>query len=284
MARKRARLGEDNDPLTSTDKVLAGFEELSKSTSQEVDKSGSQKDMEASKTNKSTSRQVKKSTRQPANKSTIRASRRKKTSSSNTSKQGTQLLSKSTSQQDKNIESQEVYHSKDYDKLTSQQDEKIENQEVAEKLDIVPTSEQSNKSESQLLSNKGSQQDDKDIGNEVSDEINSKPTSQEVNKSPSQQVKNKESQELKQNQNSNDKLASQQANKLVVRKSTFQLSSKILEQLDRLHLELQLELGKVNAPYKEVIVEEAIGRLLEVAGDNRSELVEAFLERQSQRK
>ncbi|NJN12702.1 MAG: hypothetical protein HC815_34000, partial [Richelia sp. RM1_1_1] len=67
-------------------------------------------------------------------------------------------------------------------------------------------------------------------------------------------------------------------------KSTFQLSSTILEQLDRLHLELQLELGKQDAPYKEVIVEEAIAKLLEVAAENRSDLVEALLARQSQRK
>ncbi|NJN12446.1 MAG: hypothetical protein HC815_32590 [Richelia sp. RM1_1_1] len=167
MVRKRARLGEDNDPLTSTDKVLAGFEELSKSTSQEVNKSESQEveDDATNKTNKPTSQQ--------ASKSAIRQVRRKKTSPSNTSKQDTREV---------------------------------------------------------------------------------------------------------------DKLESQQVNKLVVRKSTFQLSSTILERLDRLHLELQLELGKLDAPYKEVIVEEAIAQLLEVAGENRSDLVEALLERQGQRK
>ncbi len=34
MAKKRARLTDDNDPLSSTDQVLAGFEQLSQSTGQ----------------------------------------------------------------------------------------------------------------------------------------------------------------------------------------------------------------------------------------------------------
>ena len=42
------------------------------------------------------------------------------------------------------------------------------------------------------------------------------------------------------------------------RKATFQLSNAVLERLDRSHLQLQLDLGKGNAPYKEVIVEEFI--------------------------
>ena len=219
MVRKRARLGEDNDPLTSTDKVLAGFEKLSKSTYTDADKSGSQdvEDDAANKTNNPTSQQ--------ARKSAIRQARRKKTSPSDTSKQDTQEVNFSGSQQDENIESQKV----------------------AEKQNIKSTSGQPNKS--------GSQQD-----NLVA------------------------RQEVKQNPKGSDKLASQQVNKLVVRKSTFQLSSTILEQLDRLHLELQLELGKLDAPYKEVIVEEAIAQLLEVAAENRSGLVEGLLERQSQRK
>ncbi len=219
MVRKRARLGEDNDPLTSTDKVLAGFEELSKSTSRATDKLGSQdvEDDAANKTNKSTSQQV--------NKSTIRQARRKKTLRSNPSEQDTQEVNFSGSQQDENIESQKV----------------VEKQ-------------------------------------------NSKSTSGQPNKSGSQQDNQEARQEVKQNKKESDKLASQQVNKLVVRKSTFQLSSTILEQLDRLHLELQLELGKLDAPYKEVIVEEAIAQLLEVAAENRSGLVEALLERQGQRK
>jgi hypothetical protein len=42
----------------------------------------------------------------------------------------------------------------------------------------------------------------------------------------------------------------------------FQLSEEVLKQLDRYHLQLQLELGKADAPYKEVIVEDAIAQFL----------------------
>ncbi len=53
-----------------------------------------------------------------------------------------------------------------------------------------------------------------------------------------------------------------------------------LNLLDRLHLTLQLELGKANAPYKEVIVEEALVRLLEQVNCDRSALVSVFMEKQ----
>lgn len=43
-----------------------------------------------------------------------------------------------------------------------------------------------------------------------------------------------------------------------------------MKQLDRFHLQLQLDLGKSDAPYKEVIVEFAIARLLEEADENLS--------------
>jgi hypothetical protein len=59
-----------------------------------------------------------------------------------------------------------------------------------------------------------------------------------------------------------DKLESQEVKKSTIRKSTFQLSEEVLKQLDRYHLQLQLELGKADAPYKEVIVEEAIAQFL----------------------
>jgi hypothetical protein len=89
-----------------------------------------------------------------------------------------------------------------------------------------------------------------------------------------------------------DKSASQQANnsetqpdeKSTIRKATFQLNEAVLQQLERFHLQLQLELGKVSTPYKEVIVEEAIARLLEQVNENRDELVSALQERQKIRK
>ncbi len=146
MAKRRARLNDENDPLSSTDKVLAGFEQLSQSASQPDDKLTSQQ------------------------------------------------LSKTTTQPD--------------DKLTSQQ-----------------------------LSKTTTQPD--------------------------------------------DKLTSQQVN---IRKATFQLSEAVLQQLDKFHLHLQLELGKGSAPYKEVIVEEALVRLLEQAQENPEELIAVLRLRQEKRK
>jgi len=72
----------------------------------------------------------------------------------------------------------------------------------------------------------------------------------------------------------------QQADKL--QKATFKLSRSVLEQLDTLHLQLQLELGKANAPYKEVIVEEAISQLLEQMLQDRDSHISRLQERQHQ--
>jgi hypothetical protein len=46
---------------------------------------------------------------------------------------------------------------------------------------------------------------------------------------------------------------SQQVDKSVLKKATFQIDSQILQQLDRLHLKFQMENGKAEAPYKEFI-------------------------------
>ena len=81
-----------------------------------------------------------------------------------------------------------------------------------------------------------------------------------------------------------DKSTSQQVNKPAIRKATFQLSEAVLQQLDKFHLQLQLELGKGSAPYKEVIVEEAITRLLEQAQENPEELITVLRQRQEKRK
>jgi len=79
------------------------------------------------------------------------------------------------------------------------------------------------------------------------------------------------------------KPTSQSFEKPKLRKSTFQLGETVLHQLDQLHLMLQLELGKANAPYKEVIVEEAISQLLEQANFNRFELIKVLVKRQQMR-
>ena len=105
----------------------------------------------------------------------------------------------------------------------------------------------------------------------------SKSTSQQVNQSASQPV----SKSIKKPESQDDsKSTPQQADKL--RKATFKLSQSILEQLDTFHLQLQLELGKANAPYKEVIVEEAISQLLEQVLQERDSLLVRLQERQQQ--
>lgn len=78
--------------------------------------------------------------------------------------------------------------------------------------------------------------------------------------------------------------ATQLEEKSTIRKATFQLNEVVLQQLERFHLQLQLELGKGSTPYKEVIVEEAISRLLYQVNENRDELVNALQERQKMRK
>jgi hypothetical protein len=133
-------------------------------------------------------------------------------------------------------------------------------------------SQPDDKSTSQQVSKTTSQPDDKSTSQQVS-----KPASQPDDKSTSQQVNQSTSQP-------DDKLTSQQVNKSAIRKATFQLSVAVLQQLDKFHLQLQLELGKGSAPYKEVIVEEAIARLLEQAQENPEELIAVLRLRQEKRK
>jgi hypothetical protein len=75
-------------------------------------------------------------------------------------------------------------------------------------------------------------------------------------------------------------LTSQPPDKLNLRKATFQLNEALLERLDTFLLQLQLQLGKANAPYKEVIVEEAIAQLLDQALNHQPDVVAALQERQ----
>ncbi|MEH2293390.1 hypothetical protein [Nostoc sp.] len=196
MTKRRARLNDDNDPLSSTDKVLAGFEQISKSASQQDEVS--------------TSKEADKLTSQPDKLLT------------------SQKSDKSASQQD------EVSTSKEADKLTSQQSKSEHTFEAS-------TSQQNNTPIIQL---------------------NSNSTSQKTNLLTSQQVN---------------------LEKVSLRKSTFQISEEVLHQLDKLHLTLQLELGKANAPYKEVIVEEALVQLLESFNSDRVTLIEVLMSRQKSR-
>jgi hypothetical protein len=122
------------------------------------------------------------------------------------------------------------------------------------------------------LSQSASQPDDKLTSQPVS-----KTTTQPDDKLTSQPVSKTTTQP-------DDKLTSQPVNKTVIRKATFQLNEAVLQQLDKFHLQLQLELGKGSAPYKEVIVEEAITRLLEQAQSNPEELIAVLRLRQDKRK
>lgn len=79
------------------------------------------------------------------------------------------------------------------------------------------------------------------------------------------------------------KSKSPQVNKSNVRKATFQLSDALLDRLETYHLKLQLELGKANAPYKEVIVEEAISQFLDRGSDQKEEQVTQLQVRQQSR-
>jgi hypothetical protein len=103
-----------------------------------------------------------------------------------------------------------------------------------------------------------------------------KSTRQKVEKLTSQQAALSESEP-------NNLSGSQEVDKPVIKKATFQLSEAVLQQLDTFHLQLQLELGKANAPYKEVIVEEAIAQLLGQASGDRAKLIEALRQRQQRR-
>ncbi|MGD1849254.1 MAG: hypothetical protein ACFCBU_01145 [Cyanophyceae cyanobacterium] len=69
-----------------------------------------------------------------------------------------------------------------------------------------------------------------------------------------------------------------------LRRSTFQLRNSTVDDVDRFHLELQLALGKQNAPYKEVLVEAAIVYFLDSARANPSEWLDVLLEWQQMRR
>lgn len=68
-----------------------------------------------------------------------------------------------------------------------------------------------------------------------------------------------------------------------LRRATFQMRESVLDELDRFHLELQLALGKSNAPYKEVIVEAAIVQLLNQAKEDGNQWIERLQQWQQSR-
>lgn len=220
MSTKRARIT-DRNPLTATDGVIAGYEQVNKSVSQQDDNI--------------TSQQPSKSTSQ--NEVSNRDKNSSNLATEEVSNQGSQLVEEPmiTSQEPDNLASEEV---DDFDlgsnpgvnKSTSQQSSKLEIQEFNEPA---------------LLGDRS-----------------------ELDKLTSQQ---------------SDKLTSQQASKPTIRKATFQVDAAILEALDRYHLQLQVEMGRRNAPYKEILVEEAIAQWLERAAKSPDRAVKSLLKRQEQR-
>ena len=223
MATKRARIS-DRNPLTATDGVIAGYEQVNKSASQ-VSEVKEQKDerLTSEQVSKLGSQQADNTVSQKSSKSTSQNELAKAFAplggrDNNSDKLATEEVSKPTSQ----LVDNSVSTSQEPDNLTSQE---VENLEVAN----------------------------------IQASFN-KPTIQEPIKSASQQV-----------------------NKPTIRKATFQVDAAILADLDRYHLQLQIEMGRRNAPYKEILVEEAIAQWLERAAKSPDRAVKSLLKRQEQR-
>lgn len=119
---------------------------------------------------------------------------------------------------------------------------------------------------------------------------------EQVSKSTSQAVQETEAQqgvqfkaEIKSGKNSKStsqpasQLAGQNSESVTLKKATYQIDAAMLDRLDQAHLRLQLELGKRNTPYKEVIVEEAIARILAELEKNPARVRKALVKRQDLR-
>jgi hypothetical protein len=243
MAPKRARIT-DRDPLTATDGVLAGYEQVNKSASQQPE---SEIGAKGKQVNKPTSKQVNKLISQSLEKSNSRQDN-KSTSQDNLTTPDLDDSDNLATEEVSKLASQLVDES---DNLTSQLPDKLASQEV-DNLEMV--------SSRVNLDNSASQQSDN-------------LATEEVGKLGSQLV----------DESISDKPGSQQASKPTIRKATFQVDAVILEALDRYHLQLQIEMGRRNAPYKEILVEEAIAQWLERAAKSPDRAVKSLLKRQEQR-
>jgi hypothetical protein len=157
----------------------------------------------------------------------------------------------------------------------------MDNNPLSQTDSVLDSFEQASQPASQLVDKSASQEDVRVQSAELAEQISTgvetePPINRESRKSRSQEAGKLTSREV-------GKSTSQEVDKLLVKKSTFQLSTEVLEQLDTFHLQLQLELGKANTPYKEVLVEEAIAQLLERASQNRPKLIATLQRRQQQR-
>lgn len=168
-----------------------------------------------------------------------------------------------------------------------------QNSEVEARSDNQSTSEQARNTTSQQVSKLASQNDlverDNNSDNPATEQA-SKPTSQLVEDSilTCQEPNNLASEEVDKLEVTSDKLGldkstTQQVSKPTIRKATFQVDAAILADLDRYHLQLQIEMGRRNAPYKETVVEEAIAQWLERAAKSPDRAVKSLIKRQEQR-
>jgi hypothetical protein len=168
------------------------------------------------------------------------------------------------------------------EQLTSQQDTTAEQPESSEAEPLTSQSateevaEQPSIPGSEPAINTTSQPDDKKTNQTLSRSQDSNLTPQQVEQPASIKTEDLASYKV-------EKPASQKVDLPAVelKKATFQIDKAVLIKLEKFVLGLQLELGKENAPYKEVIVEEAIERLL---NNDSSKLLKALERRQKRRK
>ena len=244
MAAKRARISDRNPLLdTDTDGVLNTYEQVNKSASQFLESDERQD-------NHLATEEVNKLTSQQANNTT------------------SQLADNLAIQPASNTTSQQV------DNLTSQ-NKLADRDNNSNNL----ATEQVSKSASQLVEEPVSTSQEPD--NLASEEVNKLNLESDRASASAPQGDRPESDKSTSQQS--EKLASQQVSKPIIRKATFQVDAAILEALDRYHLQLQIEMGRRNAPYKEILVEEAIAQWLERAAKSPDRAVKSLLKRQEQR-
>jgi hypothetical protein len=147
--------------------------------------------------------------------------------------------------------------------------------------------EQASQLTSQQSKNTGSQPVEELSSEESPSQIESDNTeSQKVNKLGSQPVKDTEIQLADKSTPASqqvEKSNSQESDKPTTRKATYQIDDSVLDALDRYHLQLQIDMGKRKAPYKEIVVEEAIAQWLERVEKSPDRAVKMLLKRQEQR-
>ena len=156
-----------------------------------------------------------------------------------------------------------------YKQVASQPVESADSLQQVDKLASQPIKKSASQESEKSASQPASQPDSSsDADKEMLDERDLVATSQQVSKLTSQE---------------SDKSTSQTVGKLFLKKATFKLDSEVITALDRYHLQLQIDLGKQDAPYKETIVEEAIAQWLEQSEKSPNRAIKSLAKRQQQR-